>query len=118
MSIPPTKSESPRSGWLPATAGLEVAEQLIKQGADVNARDAIWYQTPLSAAASGNHLELVQRLLDAGAEDLNEVAFQAATTDRHEVLRLATGYRKDRPGYAGWFPFRRGRQTDHHHDAS
>src|SRR4051812_16639521 len=42
--------------WIAAGTGkLPVVELLVEKGADVNARDGVWYQTPLtSAVGSGS----------------------------------------------------------------
>lgn len=50
-----------------ATGGtLNVVEELLLSGADINAHDA-HTQTPLSAAAANGHIEIVRKLLDHGA---------------------------------------------------
>src|SRR5262245_57543178 len=48
----------------------DLIELLIKHGADVNARDGIWYQTPLSQAIGVGKVEIVKSLLQAGAKDV------------------------------------------------
>ena len=46
----------------------EVAELLIKRGADVNAEGAYWSRSPLDYAVSNNQKDMVLLLLDHGAE--------------------------------------------------
>src|SRR5262245_25576727 len=65
--------------WIAASKGkLDVIETLLEHGADVNARDGIWYQTPLSISlggfGGGSNVEIVKRLLKAGAKDLDAAA--------------------------------------------
>ncbi len=69
-----------------------IAELLIERGADVNVRDGIWYQTPLSQAVGNGNLKLVERLVAAGAADLDAAAMAAAGRRSKEVLQalLAT----------------------------
>ena len=39
--------------WIAASKGkIDVIEFLVRKGADVNVRDAIWYQTPLSMSST------------------------------------------------------------------
>jgi ankyrin repeat protein len=46
-----------------------VVEMLLKAGADVNATTQYMeYQTALQAASTGDHKQVVQMLLDAGAK--------------------------------------------------
>jgi hypothetical protein len=49
-----------------------------ERGADVNARDGIWYQTPLSLSLGksigDNNNEVIKRLLKAGAKDVDAAA--------------------------------------------
>jgi outer membrane protein assembly factor BamB len=66
----------------------EVVELLIKRGADVNARDGIWYQTPLSQAVGASRTEIVKQLLKAGATDAEHHVISAATTTRVGLLKV------------------------------
>src|SRR5438445_197939 len=52
--------------WIGGGKGkLDVLELLVQRGADVNARDGIWYQTPLSASVGGRQLAPAQLLIKA-----------------------------------------------------
>src|SRR5262249_46253596 len=54
--------------WIAAAKDkLDVVETLVRRGADVNARDGIWYSTPLSSAVGGKHLAAAELLIKAGA---------------------------------------------------
>ncbi|QVL31064.1 PQQ-binding-like beta-propeller repeat protein [Telmatocola sphagniphila] len=65
--------------WIAAGKGnQEVIELLVKRGADVNSRDLIWYQTPLSSAVSGRHLKAAEFLIKSGAKD-TDAAFRTAS---------------------------------------
>jgi outer membrane protein assembly factor BamB len=79
--------------WIAASKGkLEVVEVLLDHGADVNARDGIWYQTPLSLSLGGfiggGNVEVVKRLLKAGAKDVDAAAMSAAARGNVELLQL------------------------------
>jgi ankyrin repeat protein len=75
--------------WIAASKGkAEVVELLLKRGADVNARDGIWYQTPLANALRGHNLDLVKRLLEAGARDVDDAARTAAARGNIPLLKL------------------------------
>lgn len=66
--------------WIAASKGkLDVIELLIKRGADVNVRDYIWYQTPLSQTAGRLQLEASKQLIKAGAKDVDQALFLAAS---------------------------------------
>src|SRR5262245_5176186 len=58
---------------------LDVIELLVRRGADVNARDGIWYQTPLSLAVGGKQLAAAECLIKAGAKDVDAALFTAAS---------------------------------------
>jgi outer membrane protein assembly factor BamB len=75
--------------WIAASKGKpEVVELLLERGADVNARDGIWYQTPLSLALRGGNADLVKRLLQAGARDVDEAALAAAARGNAALLQV------------------------------
>jgi outer membrane protein assembly factor BamB len=79
--------------WIAASKGkLEVVEVLLDHGADVNARDGIWYQTPLSVSLGGfiggGKIDVVKRLLKAGAKDIDAAAMSAAARGNVELLQL------------------------------
>lgn len=64
----------------------EIVELLIARGANVNVRDGIWYQTPLSISLREGSEESVKKILAAGAKDLDEAASVAAGSA--DVARL------------------------------
>lgn len=65
--------------WIACGKGKpEIVQLLIDRGADVNARDFIWYQTPLSAAIGGSHATAAKALLKAGARDIEPCLMSAA----------------------------------------
>jgi len=47
---------------------LLAVKKAIEKGADVNAREGFWGDTPLHEAAAGGHLEVVKYLVENGAE--------------------------------------------------
>ena len=51
---------------------------LVEKGANVNARDDIWYQTPLSSAVGAAQLDTVRFLIKSGAKDVDAAALSAA----------------------------------------
>ena len=65
---------------------LQVIEQLLAAGADVNAPPAFHGSTALQAASRGGHLQVVERLLAAGAN----VNAAAAQHDGLTALQAAT----------------------------
>ena len=79
--------------WIAASKGkLEVVERLLERGADVGARDGIWYQTPLSLSLGGfggsANIDILQRLLKAGAKDVDAAATVAAARRNVAALKL------------------------------
>ncbi len=65
--------------WIAVGKGkLDVVQFLVGKGADVNARDDIWYQTPLSGAVGGSHIEMVKFLIKSGAKDVDTAVLTAA----------------------------------------
>ena len=65
--------------WIAASKQkFDVVELLVKKGADVNARDDIWYQTPLSSAVSGLQPKTVKFLIESGAKDVDSALVTAA----------------------------------------
>ena len=68
--------------------GTRVVAVLLARGSDPNARDGIWYQTPLSQAVAGGRTEIVKALLKAGAKDFDAALMSAAAAGRHQVLQL------------------------------
>jgi outer membrane protein assembly factor BamB len=66
----------------------DVIELLVRRGADVNARDGIWYQTPLSLAVSGRQLAAAERLIKAGAKDVDAALFTAASQGNEAMVKM------------------------------
>src|SRR5947207_1026184 len=70
--------------------GAEVVTMLLDQGAEVDARESQWGQTPLIFAAAQNRVDAIKALLDYGADP-------AATT---KALDLAKNSALDRAATA------------------
>ena len=75
-------------------ASVEIVRELIKAGADVNARDH-YQRTPLMYAASAGSTEVVRELVKAGAdltavsvEKQTALAFAAARPDHEELVKI------------------------------
>ena len=95
--IPPSRSDIAAYTGLHAAAwqGDRTAlQELIQQGADLEARDSAG-RTPLHVAAFASHDEIIRLLADAGADmnalenDRYDVATIAAVADDVELLKLA-----------------------------
>ncbi|TMW62836.1 hypothetical protein Poli38472_005454 [Pythium oligandrum] len=78
--------------WVSASDGdSEAVKKYLADGGDVNAKDEFGY-TPLQAAVSYNHIELVQFLLASGASatladnDLDTPLHRAETVDCAKIL--------------------------------
>ncbi|KAB8290368.1 hypothetical protein EYC80_010801 [Monilinia laxa] len=72
---------------------VEIVEQCLDSGIDVNIRGDGEVQTPLLAAVQQGHAEVVKLLLDRGARDLNEgwlssVWYHAESRGHREVLKI------------------------------
>jgi outer membrane protein assembly factor BamB len=66
----------------------DVVELLVRRGADVNARDGIWYQTPLSLAVAGKQQAMAERLIKAGAKDVDAALFTAASQGNEAMVNM------------------------------
>ena len=82
-----TRGETPLL-WAARFGQSQVAELLIAEGADVNAKNVVG-QTPLHWAAMAGHKEIIELLIAAGA-DVN-----AKTNDGQTPLDLADGETAD-----------------------
>ncbi len=60
-------------------------ELLVKRGADVNARDYIWYQTALSQSLKD--AETVKLLIRAGAKDIDQAFMSAVAIGKLPVVQ-------------------------------
>src|SRR5439155_5609681 len=76
---------------------LDVIQLLLDRGADPNARDYIWYQTPLSAALGVKKIEIIQALLKAGARDIEPAILSAANGANVAILQALLDTGKARP---------------------
>ena len=92
---------------------LDVARALIRAGADVNARAArnntIYRETPLHHAANFGHVEMINLLLDAGADpDLTESGGKKPEEYKRSTSRISPAQRAAVvAAFAAW----RGRTT-------
>lgn len=88
--------------WIASSKGkTEVIDLLLQKGADPSARDAIWYQTPLTHALGGfggggtaeARLKNAKLLLKAGAKDVDAAALAAVKNGNIALLQtiLETG---------------------------
>jgi outer membrane protein assembly factor BamB len=79
--------------WIAASKGkAEVVDLLLTRGADPNARDAIWYQTPLSMSL--RKIENVRLLLKAGAKDVDAAVMNLMSEPDLEVLNALLDSKK------------------------
>ena len=71
---------------------IEVIDLLLDKGADVNSRDGIWYQTPLSMSLGGfggfGNADALKRFLKAGAKDVDAATMTAAVRGNSDTGRL------------------------------
>ena len=72
-----------------SVGALEIIDELIKAGADVNTSSAT-QKTPLSYAAGEGHLAIVRRLIAAGAGDLRAALYEAVFHNRQQVAEELT----------------------------
>ncbi len=64
----------------------EVAYALIEAGANPNVKDRFYRFTPLSWSLSKGRVELVKRLVQAGAEDIDSALTMAVGTQNQEII--------------------------------
>ncbi len=75
--------------WIAASKGkVDVIELLVKKGADVNVRDAIWYQTPLSMSSMEKQVDAARLLIKAGAKDVDDALFSAVRTGNEKMVEM------------------------------
>ena len=75
--------------WIATSKGkFEVIELLVKRGADVNVRDGIWYQTPLSMSAPVKKIEAAQLLIKAGAKDVDGALSLAVAAGNLKMVEM------------------------------
>src|SRR5438270_129047 len=82
-----TPEEATTKLLMAAKAGdLAAASAAIDAGADINAMDDRWHQTPLHSAAANEHADLARLLIEKGA-DIN-----AMDDLQHTPLHMAAEY--------------------------
>jgi hypothetical protein len=73
--------------WIATGKGnLDLIKLLLKHGADANARDGIWYETPLLLAVQGGYTDVVKLLLKSGAKDVDGALLTATGMGKLDVL--------------------------------
>jgi outer membrane protein assembly factor BamB len=91
------KGDARNSLWAAVRNGdAKAVKSCLAKGADVNARDGIWYQTPLSLAVGGEHASVVTALLKAGAKDIDAAIVSAAAAGKLPVLKAVLDNAKPR----------------------
>lgn len=89
------------------TGNISAAKEAIRVGASPNARDAEGDWTALHWAADGGHLEIVQLLINAGADvdsrdKANHTAeYRAELNSRGDVADMLNAARAARPQHEG-----------------
>jgi outer membrane protein assembly factor BamB len=66
---------------------LQVIELLLKKGADPNAKDRVWGETPLSMAVENDGVEAIDRLLTAGATGADTLLVTATDEEKEAVVK-------------------------------
>ena len=75
--------------WVAASKGkFDIIELLVRKGADVNVRDAIWYQTPLSMSSMEKKVDAARLLIKAGAKDVDNALFSAVTAGNEKMVEM------------------------------
>src|SRR5262245_4414773 len=81
--------------WLAARKGKHDALRLLmKRGADVNFRDGIWYQTPLSTSVGGLRLDAARFLIKSGARDVDAALYTAASAGNEAMVKMILEHSK------------------------
>lgn len=68
----------------------EIVQLLVDRGANVNSRDGIWYQTPLSTACRSESDVIFECILKAGAKDIDDAARTVIAMGNVERFRKLT----------------------------
>jgi outer membrane protein assembly factor BamB len=88
--------------WFAAYKGhLDVVKVLVKHKADLDARDRVWGETPLTLAVDGGHVEMVKVLLGAGARGADAALLVAVSRGRTDLARAVLGQAKVKPESLG-----------------
>lgn len=75
----------------------DVTKVLLDRGADVNVKDTFYRATAMSWALQNDHLNVVQLLLQKGAEGAEDVMMTGVRQNKEEVVKMALDTGKIKP---------------------